>query len=236
MKYFDDIFDDLYLRQLSQKVIESNCKSNNIAGRHTWPYGHKGNHKLMGSTLFERHNLSVIHYDQANYELANQLIDPVYQIAMRMKQLPVLRLISTNIQFMGMEGTDHTDSVHPDDWSYILMLADEDTHGEDIGGHFINETQNVTVPFKHGRVVCFPCTDMHRGQAFTKPNIARLSVRWLIRDNCYIGPGILDLNKLFGIPNDDVEFDPTKQGSPSDVVDNKMIEAREKKLEEQDNG
>jgi hypothetical protein len=57
MKYFDDIFDDLYLRQLSQKVIESNCKSNNIAGRHTWPYGHKGNHKIMGSTLFERHKL-----------------------------------------------------------------------------------------------------------------------------------------------------------------------------------
>ena len=47
---------------------------------------------------------------------------------------------------------------------------------------------------------------------------------------------ILDLNKLFGIPNDDVEFDPTKQGSPSDVVDDKMIKAREKKLEEQDNG
>ncbi len=221
MKIFDDIFDDLYLRDLAIKVVESNVQSNNIAGRHTWPYGHKGNHKLMGTTLFERHNLSLITYDQANYNLAHYLIDPFYHILARVKKMMVLNLISTNIQFMGMEGTDHTDSTHPDDYSFILMLSDEDTHGEDIGGHFVNETKNETVPFKHGRVVMFNCTDKHRGQAFTKPNIARMSVRWLARDNCWTKDGDLNINHLFGNNMPNMGHDGTNWR-----VDEKMIEEK----------
>ena len=91
-----------------------------------------------------------------------------------------LQQIVTNLQFMGMDGTNHIDTLNPDteEYSYVLMLSDDHVSGEE-GGEFINETVGQTVPYRYGRTIEFKTSDNHRGLAFKTPHVARYSVKFV---------------------------------------------------------
>ena len=71
------------------------------------------------------------------------------------------------------------------DW-FILLLCNE-IFDNDIGGEFINQTVGKTVKFRHGRIMNFEATDIHRGLSFNKPHIPRISVKFLGEKNEWLG-------------------------------------------------
>ena len=56
---YDNWIDGEYLHSLA-RLIESidSLSFDNIANRKSWPYGQKGSHRLMGSTIFSRSGLN----------------------------------------------------------------------------------------------------------------------------------------------------------------------------------
>ena len=92
----------------------------------------------------------------------------------------ILQQIATNLQFMGMDGTNHSDVIDPnvEEYSYVLMLSDEYVSSEE-GGEFVNDTVGETVPYRYGRTIEFKTSDKHRGLAFKTPHKARYSVKFV---------------------------------------------------------
>ena len=184
MRVFDDIFDKRYLDELIHKLTKTSWCPNNIANRSTWPYGDKGTHRFLGTTFFNRHNIDLIEY--RDLKLSTELIDIFYAINRKTEKKLLLQLIEANLQFMGMDGTNHIDMNNPNDKEnevvYIMMLSDEyiETDG---GGQFINETVGQEVEFKHGRVIEMSSTDLHRGLAFNIPYKPRYSLKFLGTEN-----------------------------------------------------
>ena len=103
-----------------------------------------------------------------------------YAIRKTVQRKMVLQQIATNLQFMGIDGTNHIDTLNPDteEYSYVLMLSDDHVSGEE-GGEFINETVGQTVPYRYGRTIEFKTSDKHRGLAFKTPHKARYSVKFV---------------------------------------------------------
>ena len=89
----------------------------------------------------------------------------------------MLNQISANLQFCNMDGSYHIDG-EGDDCVFILMLANEHVD-EDIGGDFFHKTTETNVPFKYGRLIEQNGLDVHKASAFNKPNIARMSIKWV---------------------------------------------------------
>ena len=186
MRVFDNIFDRRYLDELVSKLSHSPWYPNNIANRSTWPYGETGSHCIFGEQFFERKSLDIINYG-SNVALSHELIDCFYAITRKAEKNLVLQEIAGNLQFAGMNGSDHRDTlggITDDIFSYILMLsADPGT-----GGAFVNETENKVIPFKHGRGNEIEGHAVHRGLAFETEHKPRYSVKFvgldnLIRDN-----------------------------------------------------
>jgi hypothetical protein len=173
--YCDDIFDKKYLDEITSQLILAPWHAHNVANRNSWPYKERGSHRLLGDTFFRRLSEDNIEYN-SNRTLSNSFIDAFKAINQRLKK--DLRLIecSTNLQFKSMDGTFHVDG-RDDEVAHILMLSNEIV--ENIGGEFINQTMNVTVPYKYGRVVTITASDVHRANAFNEPHIARISIKWL---------------------------------------------------------
>ena len=61
---------------------------------------------------------------------------------------------------------------------FILMLCNK-TLDPDIGGNFINQDTNEDISFKHGRVITFKANNKHKGLAFNKPYIPRISIKFV---------------------------------------------------------
>tara|TARA_Y100000816_G_C25853693_1_gene445861 strand:+ start:99 stop:653 length:555 start_codon:yes stop_codon:yes gene_type:complete len=179
MKIYDDIFDKRFLDEFTNKLRYTNWYATNIANRSTWPYGEKGTHRLLGDVLFARINVDKIQYSK-DKDLSFETIDMFYAIRKTVQRKMVLQQIATNLQFMGMDGTNHIDTLNPDteEYSYVLMLSDDHVSGEE-GGEFINETVGQTVPYRYGRTIEFKTSDKHRGLAFKTPHKARYSVKFV---------------------------------------------------------
>jgi len=177
MRVFDDIFDKRYLDELTWKLQPASWYSSNIANRTTWPYGDKGTHRLLGDIFFHRKNIDIIHYNKTNIDLSFQLIDMFNIIKKCADRNLLLEQIASNLQFMGMDGSNHHDGTD-EDFSYVLMLSD-DFVNDDEGGEFVNETVGKTVPYKYGRIIEFKASDVHRGLAFKTPHKARYSIKFL---------------------------------------------------------
>ena len=88
-----------------------------------------------------------------------------------------LKDISANLQFFGQDGTFHTDG-NAKETVFILMLCNK-TLAPDIGGNFINQDTNADISFKHGRVITFKANNKHKGLAFNKPYIPRISIKFV---------------------------------------------------------
>jgi len=175
INYYDDIFDKKFLDDISNELIKAPWYATNVANRKSWPYGEMGSHRLLGDLFFYRHNFDDIRYN-TNRNLSNTFVNSFYAITKRLNKNLRLMECVTNLQFKGMDGSIHIDG-RDDQTAYILMLSNE--VAENIGGEFINETMNITVPYKYGRVIEITASDNHKANAFSEPHIARMSVKWL---------------------------------------------------------
>ena len=185
MRVFDDIFDKRYLDELTHKLSKTPWYPNNIGNRSTWPYGDTGTHKLLGTNFFHRRNIDLIEY--RDLKLSTELIDIFYVINRNTERKLLLQKIDANLQFSGMDGTNHVDMTNPNDNEvvYIMMLSDEYVE-TDGGGQFINETENMEVEFKHGRVIEMSSPDIHRALSFNIPHKPRYSIRFTSTKNLKI--------------------------------------------------
>ena len=179
MKVFDDIFDKRFLDEFANKLRYTNWYPTNISNRTTWPYGEQGTHRLLGDVLFRRKSFDKIEYGK-DKDLSFQTIDMFYAIRKAVQRKMILQQIATNLQFMGMDGTNHSDVIDPnvEEYSYVLMLSDEYVSSEE-GGEFVNDTVGETVPYRYGRTIEFKTSDKHRGLAFKTPHIVRYSIKFV---------------------------------------------------------
>jgi hypothetical protein len=183
MRVFDDIFDTRFLIDLRARLSHSSWTPTNIANRHTWPYGESGSHKLLGSVFFHRKNINLIHYKQNDLDLSHTLIDCFYPIIQRAERHLFLQEISANLQFCGMDGTNHRDGggLSGNVYSYILMLGDD--VDENCGGEFVNDSTNEIVPYKFGRVIEIHRDEVHRGLSFNVSDKVRYSLKFVGNDD-----------------------------------------------------
>ena len=112
MKVFDDIFDKRFLDEFANKLRYTNWYPTHISNRTTWPYGEKGTHRLLGDVLFRRKSFDKIDYGK-DKDLSFQTIDMFYAIRKAVQRKMILQQIATNLQFMGMDGTNHSDVIDP---------------------------------------------------------------------------------------------------------------------------
>ena len=177
MKIFDDVFDKKFLDDLSYRLMNSAWFANNTANSKTWPYGNKGTHLLLGELYYLRVNDDVIKMSKTAEDLSHSLKDSFYHLQKISNTKLKLIEIFANLQFKDMNGTNHIDGKN-DETVFILMLSNE-IIDEDIGGEFIHEDTKKIVKYKYGRVIQFNANEIHRAMAFNKPNIARLSIKWV---------------------------------------------------------
>jgi len=171
----DGVFDKKWTSEIASVLLNCNWKATNITGRKTWPYFETGNHRLLGSCFFNRQNEDFIEYND-NRELSNVLINAFYHIKKIINKNIRLERIDANLQFKGMDGTEHADGNN-NQIAFILMLCNEDV--EKIGGEFFYAPNNEKIKFKHGRLIEIPANHQHKGLSFTKKYVARTSIRWL---------------------------------------------------------
>lgn len=173
----DNVFDKRWLDEISDRLINAPWYANNIANANTWPYKEKGTHRLLGDRFFYRFNDNHIEYNKSDMELGNALINSFDHIQQKTNKKMRLEEIGTNLQFKGMDGTIHVDG-NINQQTFILMLSNEH-YPENIGGSFYHEPSDTNVDYKYGRLVEITASDPHKGMAFTKPDIARMSVKYL---------------------------------------------------------
>jgi hypothetical protein len=177
IKVHDNLFDYLYVVELANRMLlNMSWKANNLANRYTYPYELTGTHRLLGNTLFLKKSDTNIdfnpdinftkeimkHFDFIRFKTNNKDLD--------------LREIMCNLQFVGMDGTLHTDGGN-DDISFILMLCN-DRVPPDSGGEFCHDATKQKIPFVNGRLIEITASDLHCGLAFNKPSLTRLSIKW----------------------------------------------------------
>ena len=52
IKYYDDIFDKIWVDEIAWKLINGPWHATNIANRSTWPYKAQGSHRLLGDNFY----------------------------------------------------------------------------------------------------------------------------------------------------------------------------------------
>ena len=167
IKYYDDIFDKYWVDEAAWKLINGPWHATNVANRSTWPYKAQGSHRLLGASFFPGPN-------RYHPELTEMFMRSFEPIMAKVKRKMKLKEIATNLQFKGMDGTDHQDG-YENESSFILMLSNEIISCK--GGEFISGKDKVK--FKHGRVIEIKASQMHRALAFKKAHVPRMSVKYI---------------------------------------------------------
>jgi hypothetical protein len=161
-KIIDDVFDELYLHEFYELLTHNVPYSfSNVANRRTFPYGHKGSHKLLGSTLFARENLNRITVLDKN---CNKFFDMFEMIENILDQKFYLSMINVNLQYCGCDGTIHNDGQEGE---YTIMVMTNPSWEKSWGGNFqiVDSSHKVVEDYEYipGRILVFPSEVFHRG-------------------------------------------------------------------------
>ena len=174
MIYHDDILDKRFSDELYSDLLKCPWYADNIANRHTFPYGEKGTHLLLGTTIL---NLTYpIFKKDVEENIVKKFLGLFEHLCQRFNKRLRLKAIDANLQFKGLDGSFHVDGADNEE-AFILLLCNEILDKES-GGQFINETQDSIVDFKHGRIIEFKASDSHKGLAFNTPYVPRISVKF----------------------------------------------------------
>lgn len=176
IKIHDNIFDKRWCDEVTSALLNGPWYANNVANARSWPYGEKGTHRLLGDCFFHRYSDNHIKYNEHDKALGDSIINSFSRIVQETRPM-VLQEVYTNLQFMGMDGTEHVDGNNNQS-AFILMLSNEH-HSENIGGGFYHAPTDNIVDYKYGRVVEITASDSHKGMSFNIPHVARISVKYL---------------------------------------------------------
>lgn len=174
--YKDNILDKRFADELYWLLLNTPWHARNIANRNTYPYGDEGTHLFLGKQIFYIENKYNIYSDINKIDMF-KFIDLFEHLCIIFNTKLNLKDISVNLQFYGQDGSFHKDGEETQD-VFILMLCNRNLDS-DIGGNFINQNTNEDIPFKHGRVIFLNANDNHKGLAFNKPHIPRISVKFV---------------------------------------------------------
>lgn len=178
-KVFDDIFDELYLHEIYNKILSFPLNLTNVANRKTFPYGNVGSHRLIGATVFHRSNMNRI--DEYIPD-SDWCFDIFEQIETRIENDLYLESISLNVQNMGCDGTTHVDAEESNE--YTLLVMTNPTWKKEWGGEFqlmkeyVNDDNMVLETYKYvpGRVIILPGAHPHRGLSPKEKYVYRTSI------------------------------------------------------------
>ena len=182
IQIYDDLFDKIFLLDMSLWLMEKcDWRCNNVANRHTQPYGIEGSHRLMGSDIYENgagdENKFWEYVHKGNIEQLEKFWEMYDHIQLHSKNKCMLQSIWGNLQYKDMDGTFHLDGAE-NQTAFIMMLAYQDIE-ENMGGEFYHEPSGQNIPFKQGRVLELTASDGHKGLAFNVPHIPRFTVKFL---------------------------------------------------------
>jgi hypothetical protein len=156
-------------------------RCNNVANRHTQPYGIEGSHRFMGSDIYDNcegaEDKFWEYVYRGNFEQLEKFWNMYNHIQLHSKNKCMLQSIWGNLQYKDMDGTFHLDGAE-NQTAFIMMLAYQDIE-ENMGGGFYHEPSGQNIPFKQGRVVEITASDKHKGLAFNVPHIPRFSLKFL---------------------------------------------------------
>ena len=182
IQVYDDIFDKLFLLELSSWLIEE-CTyiPNNVANRTTHPYGFEGSHRFMSCVLYANYEgTAEKHWEyvyRTNHRIKLGQLFGIYEdFQQYSKNKCMLQGIDINLQFKEMNGTYHTDGTE-NQTVCIMMLAYHDIE-ENMGGEFYHKPTGEKIPFRQGRVMEMTASDSHRADAFNVPYIPRFSIKF----------------------------------------------------------
>tara|TARA_R100000773_G_C4219406_1_gene118001 strand:- start:2399 stop:2932 length:534 start_codon:yes stop_codon:yes gene_type:complete len=174
--YRDNILDKRFADELYWLLLNTPWHARNIANRNTYPYGDEGSHLFLGKQIFWKENEYDI-YSEVNKQDMFKFINLFEHLCNTFNVNLKLKDISVNLQFFGQDGTFHTDGDEKET-VFILMLCNKNLD-QNIGGNFINQDTKEDISFKHGRVITFRANNKHKGLAFNKPYIPRISVKFV---------------------------------------------------------
>lgn len=178
-KVIDGLFDDLFLHEKYQEILETPLVLTNVANRKTYPYGNEGTHRLMGRTIFRRTDLNRVDELVPNSSWYFDIFDAVQE---KIQNDLYLQGIYINVQYYGCDGTTHSDASKKND--YTILVMSNPKWEEEWGGEFQLmkdfDTPIETYKYTPGRVVILPGAFPHRGLAPTKPYIYRTSIAYRV--------------------------------------------------------
>jgi hypothetical protein len=182
----DDIFDKIFLLELSHWLLKDcNWNADNVARRHSYPYGIEGESRFLGTLIYENFEGTEEKYWECIYENPTNnfrlLCDMYKNIQKHSKNKCMLQRIDGNLQFKDMDGVLHRDGFE-NQTVFIMMLAYHDIE-ENMGGEFYHEPSGEKIPFKQGRIMEMTASDFHRADAFNVQYIPRFSIKFTGRND-----------------------------------------------------
>ena len=188
---FDGLFDTLYLYEFFYNVMQPlPINFTNIANRSTSPYGFKGSHCLLGTTIFNRKSINDIgDFDEKYFHKFYEMFDIITN---KLNMDFYLSAITTNTQPYGIDGTTHMDAGEDEDDEYTILVMTNPEWKKEWGGQFqlidpstAGKSNRVIEEHEYvpGRVVIVPSNHPHRGLAPTEKYIYRTSVVFRVSPN-----------------------------------------------------
>ena len=171
----DGLFDDLFLHELYLKINDLPLNTTNIANRTTWPYGHKGSHKLLGLLLFSRVGINRV----TNFHPQSEIFFNILEVIERHLNQPLLlHELSLNVQHTHCDGSVHIDG---DISEYSILLMTNPTWDKNWGGQFQltnDDASEIIEEYEYvpGRIIIMPSNHPHRGLGPTEQYIYRTTV------------------------------------------------------------
>ena len=165
----DDLFDKDFVSDLESILIhEVPVTANNVAN----------SHRLFGTNILARSSLNRVDY---LHDKAAKFFDAFDVIEDQFNNPIYLKRIDVNLQFIGMNGSTHTDAV---DDELTVMLMNNSEWKPEWGGQFqlMDWKENVIEQHDYvpGRLIIFPGKHPHRGLAPTVPHVPRYTTVYRI--------------------------------------------------------
>ena len=165
----DDLFDKDFVSDLESILIhEVPVTANNVAN----------SHRLFGTNILARSSINRVEYLHSK---AAKFFDAFDIIEDQFSSPIYLKRIDVNLQFIGMNGSTHTDAI---DDELTVMLMNNSEWKPEWGGQFqlMDWRENVIEEHDYvpGRVIIFPGKYPHRGLAPLSPHIARYTTVYRI--------------------------------------------------------
>ena len=175
-KVIDNLFDELFIQEISRRVSNIPVSPNNVAGERTYPYGLKGSSLIFGSTLFDRKSVNHINV----LEPAAKIFFPILEkIENHLETKFYCKSIFLNVQCIGQDGAEHADSENKDDLT-ILQFTTANWKS-DCGGEFELCNPKEVYDYVPGRIIVVPSHIPHRALAPTDSSLIRTSIAYRVK-------------------------------------------------------